>query len=384
MNHATENAAYQPGRQAAAGQPTSAAVWALALSPLLFLFPSDLWSIPGCVVLCLVILDLHVLLKKNGHVDSNRLLAKHGYSVRSMRLWAVLVPPVYMFKRARLLGQKQIHWIIWVLAFALSLIIGIATSGGGDNDAPAVQAVKTATVADYPDATLGEMLDNYMSNTKWASLRASDGQTYVNVKGGASFGGKPVKVLLQYRLDDDGGSELKAFEIDGQPQALLRYIGFIEKAHEMWQQRRQEAAPGPQSQSKAKAPGGSEAAGSPDQAGAKGEEPHAAARAVSVGAIQREYSDNEVAADMQYKGKRLKLSSTVEEIGKHYNGQIKITLPHFSDDYSSRRFPTHAYFVRLSDETTIAQLRKGQRIEFMGTIGGIESYELQILECELL
>jgi len=107
----------QQGAQAA-GMPSDALAWLIAIYPLPIVFlPS--WA--SFVVLFLVLFDVDRLLKKNGYVDRERLLAKTGYTALSLRLWALFVPPVYLYKRAKLLGQKTVlHWI-WLVA----LIVGI-------------------------------------------------------------------------------------------------------------------------------------------------------------------------------------------------------------------------------------------------------------------
>jgi hypothetical protein len=129
---------------AAAKKPTSAIIWALAFWPLAYptvcmasgtvhvLAYVVLLGLTYLAVLGLLILDPYILLKG---VGSRQLLAKHGYSAMSLRLWAVLFYPVYMFKRAKLLGQTQIHLIAWGVALIAGTCIFVAgyesTSYGG-------------------------------------------------------------------------------------------------------------------------------------------------------------------------------------------------------------------------------------------------------------
>jgi hypothetical protein len=134
------NAVPQADPWAADEKPNDALVWAAALLPLLLFFVSVLSGAVACFLMVfvgmgLMGLDRYFLLKKDGYVDRRQLLAKHGYSDRSLRISALLYP-IYMFRRARLLGQTQIHLIVWGFIFAVGIIINVA-AGAGSGPMPA-------------------------------------------------------------------------------------------------------------------------------------------------------------------------------------------------------------------------------------------------------
>jgi hypothetical protein len=214
-----------------AKRPSDVLVWLYFASLLISLFlplgyPQRIIAIVAFFLICF---DVDRLLKKNGYVDREQLLAKKGYKNIPLRLWAVFLHPVYLFKRARILGQKQLHLIVWCISFVICGIVVLVESSHDDH---AVQAVRGGALEAYPDMTLGKALESFMSGAKWESLVADDGKTYVNVKGRVEFQGKPVSASIQYRLDEDDSFEIQAFEMNGVPQPMIYYLGLIEKAYE--------------------------------------------------------------------------------------------------------------------------------------------------------
>jgi hypothetical protein len=228
--------------------------------------PTLVLTLVNFAILGLALLDVRRLLEKVGAQS----LAEHGHSAKSLRLWAALLFPVYMFKRAKLLGQKQVHLIVWGILPAIVLVVilvgasseimehrAIAAADEADKldrrwteklwaatHDPAVHAVRAGTLDAYPDITLGEALENFMSDAKWESGKANDGQTYVNIKGGILYQEKPATALVQFRLDTMGSRfEPNAFEINGLPQPnILMYHALVTKAYEELQQSRSGAA----------------------------------------------------------------------------------------------------------------------------------------------
>jgi len=81
--------------------------------------------------------------------------------------------------------------------------------------------------------------------------------------------------------------------------------------------------------------------------------------AISAGKLFAAYDANEVAADQQFKGKRLAVSGTVQEVAKDAFNNIVIELK------SSNEFmPVRAYLEK-GFENHAASLSKGQSISFV-------------------
>jgi hypothetical protein len=148
--------------QAVAGKPTSARVAAYAFSPLLMLLVfavgkylavhtfarragyylsyesyenPDVMTITtvvlglfGLLLWAMMIVDANLLLEKDGYVRSRRLLEEHGYSSGALRAWAILLVPVYMYKRAKLLGTGQSHFATFLIMAAIYVIGAIVTT----------------------------------------------------------------------------------------------------------------------------------------------------------------------------------------------------------------------------------------------------------------
>lgn len=187
-------------------------IWILAIIPLVgMLFAFGSW----------VVLAINVILcgLDEAHIK------KQGYDTKGLGGIFLFLIPVYLYKRAKLLGHKPTYLVVWCLLFALSFF----TVGTGD---ASINAVKNGTLDGYPQTTLGESLGNFLSNAKWESLKAEDGNTYVNVTGGITFDGRPADLALQYRVYDTGRFEYQALEINGVPQSTLVYWGLIEKIYE--------------------------------------------------------------------------------------------------------------------------------------------------------
>jgi hypothetical protein len=88
---------------------------------------------------------------------------------------------------------------------------------------------------------------------------------------------------------------------------------------------------------------------------------------ISAPAIVKEYLDNEVAADHKYKGKIVRMTAKIKDIGKDILGDPYIT---FSDgeEYSFRSVQC---FFKKSEQAKIGTLRKGQTVTIDGTVDGL-------------
>jgi hypothetical protein len=115
-----------------------------------------------------------------------------------------------------------------------------------------------------------------------------------------------------------------------------------------------------------------------------------ASRAIPVADIQKRYAENEIAGDMEFKGKRVKLAGTVEEISREswhdsndirHDNDLFVGLQQRSPSVISR---IRAYFPE-SEQMAVARLRKGQAIEFEGTIDGLHiGHWLRFKDCKLM
>jgi hypothetical protein len=77
----------------------------------------------------------------------------------------------------------------------------------------AESTVKNGAFDACNNSTVSHLIEKYFDNPKWESFVADDGNTYVNVIGGITYDGKPVKALLQFYVDGDR-FEIYSFKIN--------------------------------------------------------------------------------------------------------------------------------------------------------------------------
>jgi len=122
-----------------------------------------------------------------------------------------------------------------LLLMAAILTLCTACSGGAPSvtEDKYVRLVKGGTLNEYPQASVGEAFGGFLSNAKWKSLVADDGNRYVNVTGGATYLEKDVEIVVQFLVDyDEEMFEIYAFEINGVPQSNYILWGLLEATYE--------------------------------------------------------------------------------------------------------------------------------------------------------
>lgn len=91
----------------------------------------------------------------------------------------------------------------------------------------------------------------------------------------------------------------------------------------------------------------------------------------------QEYKDNEVAADEKYKGKTVKVTGLVKDIGKDIFDSSYITINDGKDitwDYAQ------CYFKNKDEIAKVANLQKGDTVTLIGKVGSY-SLSLTINKC---
>lgn len=88
---------------------------------------------------------------------------------------------------------------------------------------------------------------------------------------------------------------------------------------------------------------------------------------ITVSQLLSEYQNNEVAADLKYKGRLLRVSGIVESVGTDIMGSPYIVVVQTPDDWSGVQcvYPQTTYFQNL-----LAELNKGDTIAVTGKCEG--------------
>ena len=80
-----------------------------------------------------------------------------------------------------------------------------------------------------PQATVKELVNNYVQGPKWEAFVATDGEDYVNIEGKITYYEQPVDMLLQFRVDTNRDRfEVNAFEINEIPQNIFMQNALLE------------------------------------------------------------------------------------------------------------------------------------------------------------
>ena len=135
------------------------------------------------------------------------------------------------------LGTKRPWGLSKILEVAVAgiLLVIIAASilsSGGAGD-KYVQMVKGGTLNGYPQMTVGEAFDGFLSKPKWESGVSDDNVRFVNVTGGILYYEKDAELAVQFIVDEkDGSFQYNACEIDGVPQNNLVVWGLFETIYD--------------------------------------------------------------------------------------------------------------------------------------------------------
>jgi len=98
----------------------------------------------------------------------------------------------------------------------------------GCSDSKEVQLVKGGNLQACPSKSVDEMVSGYMGSPSWDSGVAENGNKFVNIGGDITFQDKPVRALLQFTVDVDGGTfEFGALEFNEVPQNNFLAMGLL-------------------------------------------------------------------------------------------------------------------------------------------------------------
>ena len=122
--------------------------------------------------------------------------------------------------------SKIIELVVAVIVLVIALVTTLSSGGSGDKY---IQMVKDGTLNGYPQMTVGEAFDGFLSSPKWESGLSDDNVRFVNVTGGALYNDEEVELAVQFIVDEKTGSfEYNACEVDGTPQSNLVFWGLLE------------------------------------------------------------------------------------------------------------------------------------------------------------
>jgi hypothetical protein len=192
-------------------------VWIIAIIPFvtavsIFLLLGNF----GYIGFVFIVSGLTTILLCNA--DEKR-LRKIGYKTKVLVAWALHFFPGYLFKRARLVKQKNTYALVFCISYViLSAVFTWTAFQYGSSDESRILSVKNATIEAYPDKTMGDMVDGYFVNPQWESINAGGGKTFISIKGKIMYSEKEVNAVLQFVYNPDDTFQYNSLEFDGVPQ----------------------------------------------------------------------------------------------------------------------------------------------------------------------
>lgn len=100
----------------------------------------------------------------------------------------------------------------------------------GCTDSKEVQMVKNGKLSFCPDATVEQVINNFMGSPTWESGESANGMTFVNIKGDITYAEKPISATIQFIINKKKGTfEFNALEFNKVPQMDIMALGLINK-----------------------------------------------------------------------------------------------------------------------------------------------------------
>lgn len=119
--------------------------------------------------------------------------------------------------------KKKVNKKFIIIGIAIAIITLLSLGGFfrtfskgfdvGLNRNKYINIVKEGAFTSIPNVTVGTMVDTVFSSVKWDAIVATDEEYYVNMDGLAPNG---AKVLLQFKILENGGWQAVALEINGE------------------------------------------------------------------------------------------------------------------------------------------------------------------------
>lgn len=102
---------------------------------------------------------------------------------------------------------------------------------------------------------------------------------------------------------------------------------------------------------------------------------------ISAKELFEAYDDNEVKADEKYKGKMMKISGTISDIGKDIMDESYITLKSSSSSYEV--LSVQCMFSDETEAKKLGDLKKGDKVKIIGECDGV-TINVLIKDCKII
>lgn len=197
--------------------------WILTFLPVLFAGAISRKSLP----LLIILLIIHCAI---GVMDSG-ILIKEGKAKKTIILWALLLPPVYLVIRAGLLKTRKAGAVIWCLFFAFELFVCTTVF-----DIPALLQPQSSEAVTEPEVmteaggiTVDDFVKAYIRSPKYEIQDKAEGKTLFTISGTMDYEGNEAAVTVFFQVEEDGSVHFKEMKVNGISGKAELYYSLVEE-----------------------------------------------------------------------------------------------------------------------------------------------------------
>ncbi len=183
--------------------------WILAFLPVLLAGAISRKSLPILIILLIIHCSIGVL--------DALFLIKEEKAKKTALVWALLLPPVYLYKRAGLMITRKLSAILWCLFFGIELFVCVKVY-----DIPALlppqkmeEITEQEVFEDVGSITVNDFVKAYIRNPNYEIKEEEDGKALFNISGTMDYEGKMAEVGISFTVEADGSVHFKEIEING-------------------------------------------------------------------------------------------------------------------------------------------------------------------------
>ncbi|GEM_PF-754475 len=193
-------------------------VWILASLPILAQILPHSGHL-SAVSWCIYLLIIGTLVLTLG-ISDERNLKKAGYDTKELIVWAIMLTPVYLFRRAYICKQKYGYAITWLVTYSISMVFIIfSTLNLLFPSTDYLSLVINGSLKLYPDKTVEQIIDAGIEDPKWQVIKGEDGNIYVNITGEMRYNDKDTNIVIQYRVTKSSFT-YHSMDLNGEPQII--------------------------------------------------------------------------------------------------------------------------------------------------------------------
>jgi len=136
--------------------------------------------------------------------------------------------PKYITRRAKILQESSLKFIIWLLSFIIFIVIIVLEFNPLKyfDNSKYIKELKEETLNLCSDYTVEELINNYMKNPEW-NYEKKNGKKIVSIKGEITYLDKDAEGLIEFYIEDEEFKFYK-FKIDGKTQSEIMSYSFLE------------------------------------------------------------------------------------------------------------------------------------------------------------